>query len=92
VGNYAVLTGSFTPVLSGLVVPTNNPQCFQSVSDDGAGTWLFCGGPTADTAYGPASYGEQRLNIGYGPFVRWGRFNYLTGRFYAETGWMQDLG
>ncbi len=63
-----------------------------SVSNDGAGTFQFFGGPQVSTAFGPTSYGEQRRGSGCGATVRWGNFNFVVGKFFPGGDWLPDTG
>ncbi len=92
-GNFSPLTGGFTHIIGPLAVSDPNEHAGSYASSEGSGTFQFFGGPTVSTAFGPTSYGEQRWqNPVYGPLIRLGNVNFLTGRFYPDGGWLQNLG
>ncbi len=94
VGFKSGLTGDFSVDVDGLQrLDAVDSHTFSAATSDGSGTFLFVGGPKVGTAFGPASYGEQRWsNSPFGPILRWGVYNFLTGLFYPSGGWAQDLG
>ncbi len=92
-GFYSPLTGGFSPAVGPWPTRDTAVHEFWSATIDSPDVFYFVGGPSVDTGYGPVSYGEQRWpTSGFGPVLRWGAFNFLTGKFYPSHGWMQDLG
>src|SRR5581483_5279023 len=92
-GNFSPLTGGFGHITGPWSAIDRREHSGNYPSSDGSGTFTFHGGPQISTAYGPASYGEQRwANPVYGPLIRMGIVNFLTGQFYPDGGWLQDIG
>lgn len=92
-GFYSPLTGDFSVAVGPWPTRDASVHQFWSETINSTDVFMFVGGPSVDTGVGPVSYGEQRWpNSGFGPVVRWGAFNFLTGKFYPSHGWMQDLG
>ncbi len=81
-----------TPDLTLPIVGPAVAYAGSSVSTDGAGTFQFFGGPQVSTAYGPASFGEQRRGSGCSAMIRWGSFNFIVGKFFPSGAWMPDAG
>lgn len=92
-GNFSPLTGGFTRIVGPLSAIDRIEHSGSYPSSDGSGTFLFYGGPQVSTPFGPSSYGEQRWNNPvYGPLIRMGNVNFITGQFYPDGGWLQDIG
>jgi hypothetical protein len=92
-GNFSPLTGGFTHTVGPLTAIDRREHDGSYPSNDGSGTFPFFGGPKVNTAFGAASYGEQRwANPVYGPLIREGSVNFITNQFYPDGGWLQDTG